>query len=114
MEIREAILKAADQIEGNPALFSFMRGRPVDCRSPGCALGWVGFYASKSCFYDYRETAHMILKVPGHFGYGTGTSHYNFYDRMGALDDDWRHDAAACARALRLYADKYHPAQTPN
>lgn len=35
-----------------------------------------------------------------------------FYYRMDSLDKSWTLEAQACADCLRLYADKYHPAES--
>jgi hypothetical protein len=35
------------------------------------------------------------------------------YARLRELRPRWRWIAADCAAALRLYADKYHPAEKP-
>jgi hypothetical protein len=45
MNIYNAIMKAADQVETHPESFDFwVNDIPERCGSPGCALGWIGFY----------------------------------------------------------------------
>lgn len=105
MELRQAILKAADQIERNPDVFNYWKTSVPPCGSPGCAIGLVaahlgfreGLYVSMNC--------HRILGVDSH----------TFYARMGdaATSIDaakvWMHYPLLAAQSLRLYADKYHP-----
>ena len=47
MNIRTAILKAADSIEQNPHLFSFksLAIPNKDCGTPGCAIGWIAYHS---------------------------------------------------------------------
>ncbi len=110
MNIREAILKAADHIERNPRMFNFDEVVvPGNCGTPGCALGWIGHFSGvrptdlQIWAFVNRDVCKPILGMPA------GT----FYDRMDELHGQttWRHSAAECAFALRLYADKYHPAE---
>lgn len=112
MNIRDAILKAADHIEGSPRLFNFGKcATPHDCGTPGCALGWIGFFAGKQFHGAIVCDVAASIGIPGNV---RGSSEGTFYERMNKLcaDDDriWIEDAAACARGMRLYADKYHPA----
>lgn len=103
MNIRTAILKAADSIEQNPHLFIFMvTGIPNDCGTPGCALGWIGYHAG--------ITGLAQIQVPPFLGFYEDWKKEVevFYTRLDATND-WRHNAPECAKALRLYADKYHP-----
>lgn len=109
MNIREAILKAADHIERNPGTFRFSVGtKPHDCGSPGCAIGWIGYFAgcksrsyidiSKELFNIHHSEVYLRLTsaespLATDWAYGT-----------------WPRSAERCACALRFYADKYHPA----
>ena len=47
MNLRNAILQAADTIEQNPSLFEFTSVQRPDpeCGTPACALGWIAAYA---------------------------------------------------------------------
>jgi hypothetical protein len=107
--IRQAILSAADHIEARPEDFDFGTGEvPRSCGTPGCALGWIGFYVGG--YKDYAAVSEGVF----------GMDRIEFYQRLTNLErgdsdknwsyGDWTHGAVACARALRLYADKYHPA----
>jgi hypothetical protein len=109
MNIRDAILKAADHIERHPGDFDFGSAMvPHTCGSPGCALGWLGHFIG-GCT-TYRHVCDRVF----------GIDEYKFYERlteaeMGPKPDwsygTWHRDAGVCARVLRLYADKYHPAE---
>jgi hypothetical protein len=108
MDIREAILKAANQIERHPETFEFFSFDKPGCGTPGCALGWIGAFMNfrhDSVSYA-ADTAEQVL----------GIQEGDFYTRMhtvlggGKLDDRWTDDAAMCAWTLRGYADAYHPA----
>ena len=115
MNIREAILKAADHIEHNPGRFQFNSVFvPNDCGSPGCAIGWIGRFAG-------AEQGSMIEILHRHDKPSAVEllglrSQEDFYDRMRELalvaPAPWQYDAAQCAKALRIYADTYHPAQS--
>lgn len=118
MNVREAVLKAADHIERNPGEFDF--GSPTapsgaGCGTPGCALGWV------STFCGLGSAGNGLLGWRGYTGalpaLGLG-SYQSFYDRMDGSQKwwerflliSWRRSAKVCAATLRAYADKYHPA----
>lgn len=113
MDIRQAILKAADWIELHPEEFDFRETEVPACGTPGCALGWIGTFAG--C-----ERGSSIDMPPGSPTKLLGlNSQLRFYERMDAFfgggayantESRWRHNPMQCARGLRLYADKYHPA----
>lgn len=129
MNIYNAIMKAADHIERNPDLFSFSPILIPDCGTPGCALGWIGHFADCRSEKDggLRSISLVSLTpyergtdVIKHLGYehpllGDVTTDV-FYDRMLELAGgyEWKRDAAVCARALRLYAEKYHKPKAPD
>ena len=109
MNIREAILKAADYIEVHPAEFNFMSiSIPKGgCGTPGCALGWIGHFANIRSGID--KAAKKALGL---------ADQVDFYRRMDIMlcgsypgPTTWRQDPKECARALRLYADRFHPAE---
>lgn len=113
MNIYDAIMKAADQIEEAPASFNFMSTRiPDRCGSPGCALGWIGLFAGRPKgvqWWSFAAVATHVLGLP---------DSTDFYHRMDDLTPfvrrltgeswQWRDNAKDCARNLRLYANKYH------
>ena len=102
--MRQAILKAADQIQKHPDLFEFCAlGVPEnDCDSPGCALGWISFYSN----VEWGKKGCPLNNALG------VSNDLEFYDRIRDSDPDlnWHHNADICAALLRKYADKYHPA----
>jgi hypothetical protein len=109
MNIYEAIMKAADQIEEDPSSFRFSAtGIPHACGTPGCALGWIGFYAGMRRqalkYVSFEDVARML-----------DLCSTVFYTRMDDLTSGflrnrywWRNEAATCAKSLRKYAEKYH------
>lgn len=106
MNIRTAILKAADSIEQNPHLFYFHSVDMPDagCGTPGCALGWIGHHLSCAGIQPDDRFDGSLSRV----AHMESTS---FYARMNGLEVGlgWKYSAPACASALRQYADKYHP-----
>lgn len=110
MNIREAILKAADHIERTPKDFEFMEERKPSCGSPGCALGWIGCFLSvesDGSKYGYPNLVAIAMGIRS----GERRPEGMFYERMNALSPPgWKWDEQICATALREYADKYHPA----
>lgn len=116
MGIRGAILKAADHIGANPDLFRYFNIRvPGNCGTPGCALGWIGFFGNavpagedwRSISYVARDLSeHSACKAPPLMS----ISSTEFYCRMALLQPGWTQNPEKCASGLRLYADKYHPA----
>lgn len=109
MNIREAILRAADHISGDHGSFDF-RKTTIPCGTPGCALGWIGSFAG---FTGHIATSGLIRwfnKQTGIYDAGEFDGGGEFYARMDALcgSEQWKWGAALCASTLRLYADKYH------
>jgi hypothetical protein len=104
MNIRDAILKAADHIESHPEEFDFHSVDRPGCGTPGCALGWIGVFGE-------------VTKPAGRSWLGAVSDYIAvdsvvFYQRMSELDGYWTVFHDSCARALRAYADKYHPAES--
>lgn len=126
MNIYNAILKAADHIEGHPTEFKWMSvevPKSPECGTPGCALGWIGTFAAVGANkYGYDG---ISLVAAGHeddisdqYWLGKpllGITQAEFYVRMNELfkDHGWKHNAAVCAKTLRAYAEKYHGQQKP-
>lgn len=115
MNVYKAIMKAADHIERNPHDFKFTQAQAPDrCGSPGCALGWIGFFYGldridfgNTFRGNVRRVSSQLLGLdwPDHIG-------HPFYKRMDTIESSWKEDATACARALRIYADKHHSADS--
>lgn len=111
MNIRDAILKAADHIEQNPLKFDFWASDiPTGCGTPGCALGWIAHFsgAQTTCAHDSRWAAPVHVFCEDFLGLHPE----EFYEKIEDLSSEWRSDASACATGLRAYADKYHPAES--
>lgn len=98
MNIRTAILSAADSIEKHPKLFDFdTMGIPdSDFGTPGCALGWIAFHLG-DCEFSTRSSwsgskVGACLSLMDANGPWAGT---NFYDRMRAITGtySWRKSA---------------------
>lgn len=115
-QTRQIILRAAEHIERNPTDFYFYGGYipvPGECDTQTCALGWIGYFAGLRCgSWNIIAVAHEVLGLDAEDG------DREFYDRMEEFAPSrnprkwgaWSTNAAACARALRAYADMYHPA----
>lgn len=106
MNIRQAIISAAGQIDRTPGSFFFGTCKiPHTCGSPGCAIGWIAFYLGETGYIGDSEVIPLLV--------GRHDGGREFYHRMYALvGGDWIKNAGLCARGLRLYADKYHPAES--
>ena len=115
MNIRTAILKAADSIEQNPSSYDFMQGtESIGPQRDGCLLVWIGHFAGvKKTSMFYSNDVAEILGL---------TKWQDFIGRLDVIGDErmakggkWlgyeRPEDAP--RALRLYADKYHPDAIP-
>ena len=116
MNIYSAAMKAADHIERNPGLFSFMEVGVPECGTPGCMVGWVAHFMgvpnewgvipdsliSRFC----RAGPAQASGWPG-FDATAAAEGFDLYD----LHDN----PAAAARYLRHYAAKYlaKPLQAP-
>lgn len=111
MNIREAILAAAGHIERNPREFDFFSvvtpsGR--GCGTPGCAVGWIAACYGAPSYFDGKR-----IRIRDQSKALLGVGPETFYSRLDVFNEDWKWHADKCARALRLYADKYHPATEP-
>lgn len=109
MNIRQAILKAADSIERFPSLFNFVSTDTpnAECGMPGCALGWIGFHLSLGTAWFLTKEIYQLMGLPLDDDEGDD----EFYARMRAIHGscEWKYDSDLCADTLRQYADKYHP-----
>ena len=141
MNVYDAIMKAADQIERYPETFDFgasripftfegtLQARMLGKNCPvGCALGWIGHFIGRpkaldELNWDYAEAASLLgIEAPRM----RATSLFDqcdvgvFYSRMSALSAElellllsWQYDARTCACCLRAYAAKYHAPVEP-
>lgn len=107
-EIRAAILRAADRVQNEPGCYDFGEIHVPVCGTRGCMWGWIGFELG-------MEAGTNNLSVSDALGYGesntisgTGTDHlYQFCKSLGGRPHQ---NALAVPAVLRLYADKYFPA----
>jgi hypothetical protein len=110
MNIRQAILRAADHVEANPQLFDFCgaTNSPTEVIGRGCYVGWIAFFSGEAggqrCGSTHTESAlcRRLLGIPFR----------DFEDRMRLIVHDHGRSLSSkdfAATALRLYADKYHP-----
>ena len=122
MNIREAILKAADHVQTHQDMWCYSLSEVPECGSPGCALGWIGHFANIKGDAEDVAVAMGLPKL--HDQHGVGYHQWEFYDRVQQLVGEPgftdRHrgptflhlaTAAEAAHVMRLYADVYHPAE---
>ncbi|HEU4601787.1 MAG TPA: hypothetical protein VFS24_07455 [Steroidobacteraceae bacterium] len=109
MNTYDVIMRAAAHIEQNPQLFDYHKIYVPSCGTPGCALGWIGFFARAKDplrtdgFTNVGYTAKSVL----------GCEASEFYLFMQDAVPGWTKSAALCAKGMRLYAEKHHkPAQS--
>lgn len=117
MNVRSAILRAALHIESRPDDFDFMstqRPKSGTCGTPGCALGWIGFFLDIETPPEGSDT--FLCRVNN----ALGVSSYEFYDRMDSIDrafrgvpGTWTTNPFRCHVALRVYASQFHPLESP-
>ncbi len=107
MNIRQAILKAADSIEDNPKLFLFscVSIPSPDCGTPGCAIGWIGYHMGLPTGEWMGAGDRSIYSLLGIDKYDCCFEHLT--ETVGSRK--WMGSAKKCAKALRLYADVHHP-----
>jgi hypothetical protein len=105
MNIRQAILKAADHIERHPAEFNWNSCDMPGCGTPGCAIGWIGYFYFGGKAVKHER--HYLLSTISNTALGVSSG--MFYGRMDDFVISWTEDAVRCAVALRGYANKYHP-----
>jgi hypothetical protein len=105
MNTFEAINRAADHIEQNPALYSFTHARTPSRSCPlGCMLGRIGEMLQTAPGTDVAKVARDCLGIP------EGA----FYERIWNLMDCPRtgsralNDVAKVPAAMRAYAKRYH------
>jgi len=118
MKIREAILKAADHIQATPEAFRYSEIAVPECGAPGCAIGWTAAFTGMSfrrtgagLFPHHKPEIMRVHDDEGVCEKVFGCGHIEFYSRMSRLSSVWTQGAAECASALRLYANRFHPAK---
>ena len=110
--VYEAIMLAANQIENNPAKFDFMATEvPTTCRTPGCALGWIGHYlgmGSRTAYVSHRHVPEKLGIQPPNLDdpHSATGEFYAILDRLSGKN--WRWSATNCAAAMRAYANEFH------
>jgi len=99
MDIYNAIMKAADQVQREPDRYDFGGGMTPDCGSPSCMLGWIGHFLGlkQACNMDVGKALGLPTTRP-------------FYERVSDLlgHSGYIRSAADAAQGMRLYAAKYH------
>lgn len=136
VNIRQAILSAADQIERHPKSFNFIvggvpkrdgepgpnayDGGDDGLRCVGCALGWISHFAAKQLPNGLKNYGGASFTVacrampelkPSIFPNGDAAHiFYNLMDKAAGCRC-WRDYPAVCAQTMRKYADTYWPEQ---
>jgi hypothetical protein len=113
MNIRQAILKAADLIESRPELYAFYQNEVPECGTPGCMLGWIGHFLGVSGSVGYRVCPAMGLGE-GQDGFIRNGIHQLAIDESSRTKEwpDYVSDPKAAARLMRRWADLHHPAES--
>ena len=102
--IRDAILRTAALFETRPAAFDYYATQvPPDCGTPGCVIGHIALAAGLPTGTNVHDAALC--------GTLFGAGPLEVYERLYGLGGYWQGSADVAARALRAYADKYHPAE---
>ena len=113
---RKAVLLAAEQIEREPESYEFLASSKPNpkCGSPGCVLGWIGYYMDLPV-----EMINNILWFKGGLdavAQSIGVdSEGDFYDLMEDATRSeelaglsWRDYPEVAVKALRLFADQMY------
>lgn len=111
MNVRQALLAAADHIEANPQAYCFNNSAKPDCGSLGCLMGWVGVFA------EVKDKNKRDRAAPGYanqvaqkvLGLTSWAHFVSLGSELGAFFN-YTQDSKQAAGMLRAYADKYHPA----
>lgn len=108
MNIYDAIMKAADRIETHPKSFDFYScDMPHPCGTPGCAIGWIAYYAGAKSMAYFVSTqfpdGHFYVAMDSLVGESPR-------DQVGerVTWGPWTKDAKLCALGMRLFAEKHH------
>lgn len=115
MNIRQAILKAADYIEGHPQHFLYVTNNKPnpECGTPGCMLGWIGIFLSHK-EDDRSSWAGSVARTLGTTvsEFAWDFVHKESCERGLFVHKEAPNAARNAAALLRIYADKYHPAES--
>jgi hypothetical protein len=104
VNIRDAILAAADHIEANPGDYNFNEWAVPKPGCKACMLGWIGKFLGMedgTCNNDVKRAI-------------AGSRQWDdFYWEVHKASGGWAYQdsGAGAAKALRAYADAYHPAE---
>lgn len=106
--VKDAIYRAANFIESNQNQYDFFNTiKPNDCGSPGCVLGWIGY------FYGTEEKVAGEIAKEMFPNFNHPVPEMLFYDELSkirrslGLDQAWQKDANIAAQCLREYANRY-------
>lgn len=104
MNIRQAILKAADQIERDPGSYRWWTFDQQPCGTPMCMFGWIGHFMGMPVGVWNTDVAKQIgLRFTDElYEFVTGPS----------PDRDWRKvmKTDVVAASMRRFADARYPA----
>lgn len=104
LQIRTALLAAAETFEVKPGLFDYGEVKVPPCGSPGCVVGMIGFHLGMKMGTDISDVAHLL-------GFDDGSFHehgmYNAFTEVYGCG--WRDSPKEAAEMLRLYADAKFP-----
>lgn len=109
MNIRQAMLLAADRIERSPSCYNFYNARSPGHRDDGCIIGWTAYYMgeqpNQECGVDGDGSLRNLC------GKLFGVTPRVFFDRIIALNKRTFVETEFVAKAMRAYADKFLPAE---
>lgn len=112
VDIRQAILNAADLIEKSPDRYDFYSNDKPGCGTPGCMLGWIGHFMGVPAS---RGVLPYTAAVSRALGFEGASAHHEFVSQLLDVCHPLslhpligKHEVS---KSLRLYADKYHPAE---
>lgn len=112
MNVYSAIMKAADHVEREPSLYEFRNVRVPDCGSPGCMLGWIGYFLGIRPGTLIQSYCSPQVATPAKLlGLKSQTDFYQRLNDFG-LDGSYVRDHKFAARVMRLYAEKYHSGES--
>jgi hypothetical protein len=106
MEIYDAIMKAADQIEWHPETYAFYANEVPGCCTKGCLLGWIGYFMGVRAGADvFRDVAPLV---------GLRPTVSLVASSMGRKHNESPFDTEDAARILRRFAERYKPVPLPH